>query len=76
MPLLATNGVRYAHFQDREILDVFTCIRNHCQLETAGRLLERNDERHFRPAAEMTRLAGQIEAAARARSGFLALHMQ
>src|SRR5215472_16636069 len=56
LPLLATNGVRYAHFQDREILDLFTCIRNHCQLETAGRLVERNDERHFRPAAEMNRL--------------------
>ena len=60
LPLLATNGVRYAHFQDREILDVFTCIRNHCQLETAGRLLERNDERHFRPAAEMTRLFSDL----------------
>ena len=56
LPLLATNGVRYAHSQDREILDVFTCIRNHCQLETAGRLLERNDERHLRSAAEMAQM--------------------
>ena len=33
LPLLVTNGVRYAHSHDREILDVFTCIRNHCQLD-------------------------------------------
>jgi error-prone DNA polymerase len=53
LPLLATNGVRYTHPEFREILDVFTCIRNHCKLETAGRLLERNDERHLRSAEEM-----------------------
>ena len=56
LPLLATNGVRYARPQDREILDVFTCIRHHCQLETAGRLLARNSEYHLRPAREMARL--------------------
>src|SRR5204863_3937381 len=44
LPLLATNGVRYALPQEREILDVFTCIRNHRTLETAGRLLIRNAE--------------------------------
>jgi len=56
LPLLATNGVRYAHPQEREILDVFTCLRNHCKLEAAGRLLEPNDERHLRPPGEMIRL--------------------
>ena len=56
LPLLATNGVRYAHAVDREILDVFTCIRNHCELESAGRLLERNNERHLRPAREIAEL--------------------
>jgi error-prone DNA polymerase len=60
LPVLATNGVRYAHAQDREILDVFTCIRNHCQLEAAGRLLERNDERHLRSAEEMVRLFSDL----------------
>ena len=29
LPLLATNGVRYATAYDREILDLFTAIRNH-----------------------------------------------
>src|SRR5262249_12283913 len=48
LPFLATNGVRYAQAVDRELLDVFTCIRNHCKLDTAGRLLELNDERHLR----------------------------
>ena len=56
LPILATNGVRYAYAPEREILDVFTCIRNHSKLDAAGRLLERNDERHLRSAEEMTDL--------------------
>jgi error-prone DNA polymerase len=60
LPLLATNGVRYVQPIDREILDVFTCLRNHCQLEAAGRLLERNDERHLRTATKMTRLFSDL----------------
>src|SRR6266699_6240569 len=60
LPLLATNGVRYARAADREILDVFTCIRNHCKLETAGRLLERNDERHLRSTEQMVRLFSDL----------------
>ena len=31
LPLLATNGVRYARPCEREVLDVFTSIRNHCE---------------------------------------------
>jgi error-prone DNA polymerase len=60
LPLLATNGVRYARAPEREILDVFTCIRNHSKLETAGRLLERNDERHLRSAQEMIQLFSDL----------------
>ena len=60
LPLLATNGVRYVRSIDREILDVFTCLRNHCQLETAGRLLERNDERHLRSTTKMARLFADL----------------
>jgi error-prone DNA polymerase len=56
LPLLATNGVRYATAAERELLDVFTCIRNHAKLETAGRLLERNDERYLRSTEEMRQL--------------------
>jgi error-prone DNA polymerase len=60
LPLLATNGVRYARVEEREILDILTCIRNHCELETAGRLLEINGERHLRPAKEMERLFSDL----------------
>jgi error-prone DNA polymerase len=56
LPLLATNGVRYAKAYDREILDVFTAIRNHTDLEHAGRLLTFNDHRHLRSAQEMVTL--------------------
>jgi error-prone DNA polymerase len=56
LPLLATNGVRYATQYDREILDIFTSIRNHTQLDTAGRLLTQNDNQHIRTAREMVSL--------------------
>src|ERR1700682_710026 len=35
LPLLATNGVSHATAAQREVADVFTCIRNHLPLETA-----------------------------------------
>jgi len=60
LPLLATNGVRYATVAERELLDVFTCIRNHAKLETAGRLLERNDERSLRSGDEMRQLFSDL----------------
>jgi error-prone DNA polymerase len=60
LPLLATNGVRYATAAERELLDVFTCIRNHAKLETAGRLLERNDERYLRSTEEMRQLFSDL----------------
>src|SRR5580692_6325847 len=56
LPLLATNGVCYAETRQREILDVFTCIRNHLNLETAGRLLARNSERNLKSPSEMMEL--------------------
>ena len=56
LPMLATNGVCYAETRQREILDVFTCIRNHRNLANAGRLLARNSERHLKSPCEMTEL--------------------
>src|SRR2546428_2339818 len=56
LPLLATNGVRYALPREREILDVFTCIRNHRTLETAGRLLAKNSDCYLKTPAQMARL--------------------
>jgi error-prone DNA polymerase len=56
LPVVATNGVRYAKAYDREILDVLTAVRNHTDLDQAGRLLALNNQRHLRPAAEMASL--------------------
>jgi error-prone DNA polymerase len=56
LPLLATNGVLHATRDERAVLDVLTCARNHTHLDAAGRLLSQNDERHFKPAAQMARL--------------------
>jgi error-prone DNA polymerase len=63
LPLLATNGVRYAHAYDREILDLFTSIRNHTQLDKAGRLLSENSQRHLRSASEMETLFSDVRCA-------------
>ncbi len=60
LPLLATNGVEYATADQRPLLDVFTAIRNHRTLETAGRLLARNSERHLKTPAEMARLFADL----------------
>jgi error-prone DNA polymerase len=60
VPLVATNGVRYASPTQREALDTLTCIRNHVPLAAAGRLLERNNERHLKSAAEMSRLFADL----------------
>ena len=60
IPLVATNGVAYATPPQRELLDVFTCVRNHVTLAAAGRLLERNSERHVKPPAEMARLFADL----------------
>ncbi|CAN5752877.1 error-prone DNA polymerase DnaE2 [soil metagenome] len=56
LPLLATNGVQYATARGREVLDVFTCIREHTHLDAAGRLLTQNAERHLKTDAEMRAL--------------------
>jgi error-prone DNA polymerase len=60
LPLLATNGVSHAQPQQRELLDVFTCIRNRRSLATAGRLLTRNPERHLKTPAEMQLLFADL----------------
>src|SRR5579871_2342252 len=60
IPLVATNGVSYATPPQRELLDVFTCIRNKVTLATAGRLLERNSERHLKTPAEMALLFADL----------------
>jgi len=60
LPILATNGVCYASAAEREILDVFTCIKQKRQLSTAGRLLCANAERHIRTPQQMARLFADL----------------
>ena len=60
LPLLATNCASYAQPQQRELLDVFTCIRHHRNLGNAGRLLTRNAERHLKNPKEMTQLFADL----------------
>jgi len=56
LPLVATNGVRYARPQDKELHDVLTCIREGTHVDKAGRLLGVNRERHIKSAEEMCAL--------------------
>ncbi|MEK6336336.1 MAG: error-prone DNA polymerase [Acidobacteriota bacterium] len=60
LPLLATNGVSYATRGQRQVADVFTCIRNHVRLETAGRLLSNNSERFVKSPSEMDQLFSDL----------------
>ncbi|WP_029355999.1 error-prone DNA polymerase [Bosea sp. 117] len=56
VPLLATNDVLYDSPARRDLQDVLTCIREGVTIETAGRLLEANAERHLKLPQEMARL--------------------
>ena len=60
LPLLATNGVCHAILARREVSDVFTCIRNHVRLESAGRLLARNSETYLKSGETMTKLFADL----------------
>jgi error-prone DNA polymerase len=60
VPLLATNGVRHCWPQQRELLDVFTCIHNKTTIRQAGRLLTINAERHLKSSEEMTALFADL----------------
>ncbi len=60
LPLLATNGICYATARERELCDVFTAIRHHRTLATAGRLLARNSERYLKSPQEMQALFADL----------------
>ena len=63
LPVIATNGVRYANPYDREVQDLFTAIRRHVELDHAGRLLALNSQRHIRTVREMATLFRDISGA-------------
>ena len=60
LPLVATNGVRYARTHGRPLLDILTCIRHKTTLDKAGRLLNRNAECHLKTPAQMEQLFADL----------------
>ena len=56
LPLVATNGVRYARRDDKCLHDVLTCIRHHTCLDSAGELLAAQRERHLKDAREISEI--------------------
>ncbi|MGY4309893.1 error-prone DNA polymerase [Bradyrhizobium sp. USDA 4369] len=56
VPLIATNDVLYHHPGQRMLQDVLTCIREKATIESIGRRLQANAERHLKPGHEMARL--------------------
>src|SRR5437763_15211364 len=68
VPVIATNGVRFATPASRPLFDVLTCIHHHTDLVRAGRRLAPNAERYLKPPAEMAALfADMPDAVARTR---------
>jgi error-prone DNA polymerase len=60
LPLLASNGVRYATPDDRHLLDALTCVKHKCTLDEAGNRLQINSQRHVRSGAEMLKLFSDL----------------
>src|SRR6267154_25447 len=60
LPLLASNGVCHALPVQREILDVFTCLRHHRVLSNAGRWLSCNSERYLKSPLLMNALFADL----------------
>ncbi len=63
LPLLATNGVRFAAPDERPLCDVLSCIHYKTNLAEAGRLLVPNAERYLKSPAEMEALFADIPSA-------------
>ena len=56
VPIIATNGVRFATASERPLFDVLTCIHHHTTVAEAGRQLTPNAERYLKPPDEMAEL--------------------
>ncbi|HKH73053.1 MAG TPA: error-prone DNA polymerase, partial [Vicinamibacterales bacterium] len=56
VPIVATNGVRFATAGERPLFDVLSCIYHRTTLDTAGRLLARNAERYLKSPEVMAEL--------------------
>jgi error-prone DNA polymerase len=60
LPVVATNGVRFAEPADRPLYDVLTCIRHKTTLAHAGRRLTWNAERYLKAPDAMARLFSDL----------------
>ena len=60
LPVMASNGVRFASPESRPLYDVLTCIRHKTTLEKAGRLLTMNAERYLKPPDRMARMFSDL----------------
>jgi error-prone DNA polymerase len=60
LPLLASNGVRYAMPEDRRLLDALTCVKYKCTLDEAGDRLQINSHRHVRSGTDMLKLFSDL----------------
>jgi DNA polymerase III alpha subunit len=63
LPVIATNGVRFAEPADRPLYDVLTCIRHKTTLDRAGRRLTCNAERYLKTPEAMERLFSDLPSA-------------
>jgi len=60
LPLVATGGILHAESSGRDVLDVFSCIRNHTHLDAAGTFLSINNNRHVKSPEQMGRLFADL----------------
>ncbi len=65
LPLLASNGVRYAKPSGHALYDVLTCLREKTVLDQAGRRLEPHGERYLKSPREMERIFRDLPEAVR-----------
>ncbi|MEE2778808.1 MAG: DNA polymerase III subunit alpha, partial [Acidobacteriota bacterium] len=65
LPMLATNGVRYAKQSDKRLFDFLTCLFHKTKLDDAGALVHAERQRHLRSATELAEafrdLPGAVE---------------
>jgi error-prone DNA polymerase len=60
VPVVATNGVRFAQPAERPLFDVLTCVRHRTTLDAAGRRLARNAERYLKSPEAMAQLFADL----------------
>ncbi|HRI03822.1 MAG TPA: error-prone DNA polymerase [Pyrinomonadaceae bacterium] len=66
LPYFASNGAYFADQHDRELFDVFTCIKNHTTIYDAGKLLSENSERYLKNKKQMLDLFADLPEAVHA----------